>query len=378
MSVFQEIFGLNMTHSYYAAGITGDLKASPTKETAQKLRDVGLLFRTTGSGFAVFGEVVKNEADSAGLQREIDRPTRFQFILRQQNPYFLNFTDLPFHASGREIYYFNNLQVSSTAGIHFLHSPVEEEYKVNTEQLLKIQHGNYRYSTAGTGDENSARLIYPDLGIRIQQRQPSVEGEFHFQFDLARYPGGRAELWFNGEKKESFYASGSEKTAGIFGIVDLFYSPLVPPDYRFIKQDGTLQKQVYTLPFKKRSTFWKYFIVNRTGHEFENPEIKGYSIDLLEHYPDDYYVRVADRHIPPEIRGFTRINSGEYPDNYNIFVSNQQIPLSEQGVRSLYLKKKVNSSKRVVLKSMANPGIQALKKEREEKDKYYSEVYVYL
>lgn len=353
MALFEPLFELKIKHSYYRDDLSVDFKAVPADDTRAKLRNHGLLFRSAPSGFTVLAEADDSAPGGLSVRRLPDEPERYRFYLIQKRSQLLNYTDLPFHQPTRTIYYFNNLNSNIADGSKLLHPSSDA---VTAADQLPLEKGTYRYTATGTGQQKTARLVFTDLDIEEEQEARSREGVFEFQFDLSGYPDGRAELWVDGTPKETFYAVNRRNMASIFGVVELFHSQSVPAVYRFLESDGTLNTQRYELAFKKRSTYWKYIVINRSGSDLDDPGIE---------HSDGTYT-------------FRQDSSGTYPDNYSVFVSDQEIPLSQDGIASFSLRKKFSSANRLVLDSLPNPGSEILKRDGADSSKYYSEVFLYI
>ncbi len=348
MIVFQVLFEVTIEHTYYEDDASTDFQVIPTEGTRKQLRNHGLLFRNTPSGFVVLAEVDETSAGGYVVRRPPERPTRYQFLLKQNTSDFLNYTDLPLNPSGRSIYYFHNLQSNAANGTRYLHPP----NKVTRNQQITLKNGIF---TTGSKVQESVRLVYDDLSLEYKRKIQDPAGK-KVQFDLTNYPNGRAELWADGTKKQTFYTINRRDMSGIFGIVDLFHAASVPSDYRFIAGNETLQKQSYTLSFGRRSTYWKYLLFDRSEKKLENPDIEGGGSSY----------------------SFSDVTPGSLDDHRKIFVSDQSIPLKEEGTDSFRLVEKNGGSKKTVLDPLPNPGPETLKRDENDHSKYYSEVYLYI
>ncbi|MDX1671726.1 MAG: hypothetical protein R3211_05245 [Balneolaceae bacterium] len=325
----------------------------PEAGTEQLLADLGILYRRNPSGFSLIGEIKEGTASPPEIRTAPDKPTRLVFLLKQANPFFLNFTDLPFHAFGDSVYYFNNLQSNVSDGTHYLHTPGSPENKVTDSDRMPVRNGLYRYTFAGSNPEKTARLKFIDLDLEAVQRVPITEEGFLFQYDLGALPMGRAELWIDGNKEDAFFAANIRDLSSVFGLVELYHSDAVPAAYRFIKDDGTVQQQAYKLAFHNRNTKWRYLVVDRTGANLVDPGIEGEGFT------------------------FSREAGSGYPDNYLVFLSDQHIPFKEVGFENLTLKKKISTASRNVMEHLPNPNVRSLKQDGSGTD-YISEVYLYI
>lgn len=354
MALFETLFDVHIKHYYYESEYSSDFKAIPAKETKRFMQGAGLIFRAHNSGFKIMGEVLPAGQDKFELLSSFNKFTRFQFFLKQTKPHFLNYTDLPFHRPGKEIYYFNNQQSNVEGQVKYLH-PLSN--RVEASSKMKLKKGVYTYVHSGNEAKKTVHLVFPDLDIVVEQTAENNENEFTFQFDLTNYANGRAELRIDGNIEESFYAVNRRDMAGIFGVIEILNTPGTPSEYRFMEPNGVLKKQEYTLAFQNRSTHWRYLVIDRSGMNLDTPGIE-------DNDPQGYT--------------FSKDATGSYPAEYEVFVSDQEIPLSETRLKTLKLSQKVNSSRKSVQESLPNPGVQLLKQDENNQNTYYSEVYLYM
>jgi len=349
MSIFKPLFKINIKHNYYPEGKTEDFKVIPTYETVQLLQNHGMLFRNIGSGFLVLAEVEETAPDVFALRQIPALSHHFQFMLIQQKPKFLNYTDLPFSGHRESIYYFSNLHSNQIDEDKLLYP---DGAFVTEDEQMKLETGFYRFQKNETSTLLNAKLVFPDLGIEEERQVVNYNNQFEVEFDLSDFPSGRAELWIDDVLEDSFYSLNQRNKGKIFGLVDIFYSPEVPLNYRFTDEGGTLTYQEYKLSFKNRSTFWKYIVVNRSSINQEDLGVKHASYT------------------------FSQDMATSYPDNYVILTSNQVIPLTKERNDTFALQKNVNSSGRDLLSPLPNPGIEALTRDMEDLQKFYSEIFV--
>lgn len=350
MALFEPLFEIAVRHDYYENDYSRDFRLLPTGETRKLLRGHGMLFRSTSTGLVVLSQVETNGTGDMKVSNPPYNDFRCRFMLVPKRAQFLNYTDLPFHKQGEELYYFNNLRANRDGNVKYLH---DTGSRVAGGDRLPLENGGFRRVLSGPGEKRTARLVYPDANIAISREAPGVDGKFAFQFDLDRYPDGRARFESDGTA-ESFYAMGRPPRAGLFGIIEIYHGSAVPSPYRFIESGGTLNSQKYTLWFGRRGTFWRYEVIDRTGQNLTDPEISGNGFTFSEATP------------------------ASYPPDRKRFVSDQPIELREEGVESLSLSRKVNSTRKSVLDSLPNPGIDSLKRDENDRSKFYSDFYLYM
>lgn len=355
MALFETLFSVDLRHGYYDDGISRDFSVQPSQGTCRRLRDHGMLFRTTPEGFLVLAEVRQTDSGYKSVRRP-QSPIRYRFLLLQKRPHFLNYTDLPFHRQGREIHYFNNLEEHTSDGISYLHpTPLN----ASGAKVLSLEKGIYSFETAGSGERKSARLIFPDDGLAIDREANNQDGQFRFQFNLAGYPRGRARLEVEGSTRDTFYSTGGSELDGCFGIVELFHAPAVPASYRFLQDDGGLIPRRFAIRFERRKIHWRYELVDRTGQDLDQPNV-------VEDFGGS------------EEKFFKDETPASYPSNRKRFVSEHAIPFREEGNASITLTKRVNTENKAVYDSLPNPSVHALRKDESDETRYYAQVNLYI
>jgi len=380
MAQFESLYTVKISHDYYPGNRSEDFRVIPGGETLRWLRNHGFLFRSESSEFKVIAQVEPVTGGGVAAGRLPEPPVRHQFLLQLKQHDFLSYTNLPFHDSQKKIYYFSNLQSNISDGSKYLQSTSDH---VTSVDQLSLRIGTLHYQVEGTAETKTARLLYPDWDIEEKKVVLNNEGIFDISFDLSDYPDGKAQLWIDGVKEETFYAMSRHNGSGIFGIVEIFHSDHVPVDYRYVDHQDKITTQQYHLSFQKRSTYWKYIVINKGKTEIEDPGIKygepsnsngnnGNNGNAHGHNNGH-----GNPHTPPKYT-FTQDTDGDYPDDYLVFISDQVIPLTRKGIDELSLRKKISSADRIVLDHLPNPDRNELEEKKDEPGKYYSKVFLYI
>lgn len=109
-----------------------DFRATPTETTAELLRSLGLLFKDEGTGFSILYDLNGRESLFSYLRRQGGSPasngveggevwTRLSFVLSLKNPYFINFTRIPIDLDPvAENFYFTNQDAFEAGGHVFM------------------------------------------------------------------------------------------------------------------------------------------------------------------------------------------------------------------------------------------------------------------
>lgn len=95
MGLYQPLFHITVRHPYFYDNICRDLHWEPSGPTRQAMANLGMLFRSDATGVTVHYDSHRQEALALFAdQAVLDTPGLF-FKAYTQNPFFMNFTDLP-------------------------------------------------------------------------------------------------------------------------------------------------------------------------------------------------------------------------------------------------------------------------------------------
>ncbi|GGE16880.1 hypothetical protein [Psychroflexus salis] len=102
-SEHKKIFEITIEHDYYVSNILSRLEITPTQETKETLRNYELLVVNKKGGIIILG---KNSERFSGVS--FNNTIKLNFYLKILDPYFLNYTNLPFKVNNK--YIFKNTQ----------------------------------------------------------------------------------------------------------------------------------------------------------------------------------------------------------------------------------------------------------------------------
>lgn len=86
-------------HDYYVNGWCPDFSFQPTAETLEKLRNFRFKYRNLENGIELALDMHHDFSNPIFQQEQI-----FNFTFRNNNPFFLQFTDMPFVSSGMMLF----------------------------------------------------------------------------------------------------------------------------------------------------------------------------------------------------------------------------------------------------------------------------------
>jgi hypothetical protein len=304
-------------HSYYNAERSEctDFDISPTPATATLMRDLGLLYRYEGAGFSVLYDDTRAGAllNYVARQREpVTSPlagqcwARLSFVLALNNPYFVNFTDIPIDVNpAEENFYFTNRKahpgdrgqvvlnpgghVTGAELLNVVSTQVQIHLASEREAVLVrdisgaevIRPSCCPPAPPAAGGDDKACVIYLDFS-------PLPEGKYSIQVvegadcEDARRAGKVVRAW------QVLYITPSPVS---LCFIDLLFTdpkgngrgvyPVLYPDGP--GQKGEVITVQYQLRFSARATYWNYLIVPQPQTEaFEELRIESVSEPTVE------------------------------------------------------------------------------------------------
>jgi hypothetical protein len=293
---YERLARVSIRHAYYnaSAGSCPDFDIIPTPTSAALMGDLGLLFRYEKTGFSVLYDVSRTDVllDYLARQGRETRQcwTRLSFTLRLNNPYFINFTDVPINVNpSAQNFYFTNREARADGGRVVLNAgsgvaggellkvaPSQVELRVEddvTEVLVTDLSGEEVIRQPGcapvsppaggrrAGDAPESCVVFLDFSGLPEDKYfiDIVGGQTESKFPVLYTVPSPAPLCFI----DLFFTDPDGSVGGVYPVGDL-YSPnrkVVPVSYE--------------LGFGARATTWNYFVVPQPQAEpFEELRIE--------------------------------------------------------------------------------------------------------
>ncbi|MCB0563222.1 MAG: hypothetical protein KDD01_02475 [Phaeodactylibacter sp.] len=283
---FKRLFQIKILNRYYRDWICSDFTLEPTAVTQQLLANYGLLFRNTGDGGVVLAQV----DSTTGLLKfpvSLTEGFKLTFELQLNNPFYANFTSLPFEKP--EVAYLSSIK----PGYYFTNR-YDNEHTVLGPEGSNI---TLNLISRASGDEISEedRLLFLPKIPRIHFAAPvnsfnlaikqfdgsdalpalNINETFDFTtYDVKQFkslPSGFYFLNLDASGDQPIYLDDGLFHRLSFGLVDIFHNGEVPDgagsaDYRFITGAGndTISEKTYHLWFDNRELTWRYFFPGGT------------------------------------------------------------------------------------------------------------------
>ena len=175
--------------------------------------------------------------------------------------------------------------------------------------------------------------------------QPDENDNYQFRVDLSKHPEGKYTLAVKdvGETEtfvtNTFYVNNQLSKQNVLGIVEIVYDSANGHIYG--------DTEYYALNFSRKSTYWKYFIVNKTGQiDFEDAalDIEDSSGDAGNPYAVYEFVIGGVEAENPDLNGLTTVEIN----------SKIPIPLFERPKLHLELRD-TEAANPVIIKNLPNP-----------------------
>lgn len=342
---YKLLFSVQILHDYYKSGLSTDFILKPTYDTKRLIQKAGLICKFQNTGIEVYANTEKVN-DKYKLITELIRENKLVFLMELKNPYFSNFTSLPFNPGQKTAYYFSN-KVANPDNDKLYIMGETADY-VDEKNLVSYVYDSFGVDIESTKPVAFGKLKFPHDEMNILQRRQNTEGKLMYSFGLENVPEGKFDFMLERKKhfENSFYNTGNFKSERFFGIVEIFLSKL-PALTRFYDNDNFITPKNYHIRFKNRSTYWRYIIANNSEQEMDDPGI-------IQSNPPMIY----------DLEG-----------NLS-FVSKDTLPLSEQPVLGIELRTKKSSAASSIKTNLPNPSIDLVQVNRDDLDKVYSNIYV--
>lgn len=290
---FAPVFEVNIEHEYFD-GDESPFRVQPNRECRGLLRNLGLLFRETDSGFAVLHGGIDRTAEE-GLEagapriemlRPLDSGVVFQFELQPLDPTFLNVTELPFE---RSFYVFDNRGGRLVGETALLTHAAETDVATQEDGLeLRRESFSRTYDTDGVLFERS---------LLDAHGEPFPDGtvSYHSEHDSSREDSPRRRLVVSADlggpgryglrvqpdpttpddsassATETFYAGDEFARRRSFGVIEIEVSDRIEPSFRIVDLEGLARVDAdgmpaparFRLAFASRRTTWRYHVSKR-------------------------------------------------------------------------------------------------------------------
>ncbi len=361
---FNRMANVEILHRFYQSEYRQDLDILPTLQCKKFMRDYGLLFKKTPNGFALLYETVRNQSNETLPKFPLDRSIKFSFILKAANPYFHNYSNLPFQLSSSHIYRMANMNNNENNNRLLLTSNTNHD-SVSEDDAVELKSQSFLYQFSSTNNSDAIKIVDEFNTTVIEKAVEIVDGKFSFRINLKNHPPGLYSLLINGSNQLNFYASDELMGQNVFGVVEIYHHNLVPQAYKFVtenqNQDVIYQTKTYTVTFETRKTFWHYYVVLKYRTNINANDLTIGPID-----PNSTLVFNRENNVS--------LSNGKVAVP---FVSNEQLPIQENRIMGIRLNKS-NGNNSGVFEIQNLPNASYRQIHVDGNNDLFSKIYVYV
>lgn len=250
---YQYLLSLELKHEYFKDGQFKSIQVSYDEQTQRLIKNLGIILKPYPGGMHIL-------ASDTELLNDTTLSTPIRLFLTCNDPYYMNYSELPDYRPSDTVLYFNNLdsiQHSESTALR-LH---QKDY-VGQNDVAQLSFGKLIVSSF---DETKAYHFEDVFGndisnhIRPSQNKSEV-------FLISNLPQGMIRVLADGQETEQVYYYPASVWEKPLGVAELYLPTL-------FEQYAENEKQTYTLNFDTRSTIWKYFLINPVYKNFEDLSI---------------------------------------------------------------------------------------------------------
>lgn len=268
---FGILFRIQSLHSYFSEGLARGLAYRPTASANQILSRYNARFQPITGGFRIVCPVSDEHPSMIQPKLTIPPGTCFSLMMEAEDPYFLNYTNLPALAAGK-ILYTNNLNTrKKVAKLRQMdvrpsrfNLDISNEFgpKPGAERLLQISKLNGMVVWEQTVFKNPAdpncQVNLTDFAAGAFTLTVTIAGQSHsYSFFMNPDPINQSVL--------GFFEWFALRAPGVFN------NAVTGEPQHFIKFGES-----YCIELKSRETHWKYFLIRVSHSELTNPNIAYY------------------------------------------------------------------------------------------------------
>lgn len=343
---YKPLFELELRHRYYLSGKCPDLQVTPSADCQILLNAYGLRFLPTETGAKLFAKVETISGKDI-IKSPIPEATKFTFLLKQNNIFFENFTELNLTKPQNQRYYFNNLVDNLTADAFPLLLTNTASKVVTDTDLLFFETNAFSFTDVSSADTQVSELKFIDSGEIFSQELNKHNNTYNFTYDLKKSLGGRAKFFIDGAERSAMYVANANDYANVFGVIEIFYKNDLPATYQFQLADNAVETKFYKIAFANRATRWRYIINNKY-----NLLVTGVNVVKSNGTPI----------------GFNSL--GGAPAGQFIMASGNPVPLVEEPITGIKL---TDQADKTLIPNLPNPPLNLIRKEGTE---FFSDVLI--
>ncbi len=346
---YRPLFKLEIFHDYYENQKIKNIQNVPLNTSLHLINRLGLIFKSTESGFELLIDHTKKDAFKMRILEE--KSILFEFWMISTNPYFSNITKNSDFGLNK-IFAFTNESGSDKEPI-----PLHKEEYASSNNLVTLFNGEIQL-------ENSNKLklveIKDKFGTVIQQYE-----NLSPQSSISPAPIGEGyfELWVDNKLKETYINLPFKRPRYPVALVQLVLdAKMIKTILKNIEHGESIPKFEFNISFKNQETYWRYKLVSKYIKNIEKAVI----------LVDDKKAGFEG----PEIH---TLPNGQIA---HVFQSKNPLILKEFSPHVFQLNRKngsLNSFEKTLVKRLPVPAIDSLNTQLvKDEQRIYSDIIVYL
>lgn len=254
MKKYEQLFRIDFKHDYFSDGVLKNVLLDPTPATKQLMRQYDLRLQKNKQGVIIYCGLNKGESMAASL----GKARKLSFLLKVEDPSFINYTELPLLGQENKKYFFSNVKdstgpdatirslskidfVSEQDGLPFYPLFYQHQLPSNTKQVL--------FNLAEFGQNALSQDQLSDWQLIPGETSPNEEASI-LQINFNQSSWGKYELNISGEESLVFGVMPGNAMPSTFGMIE-------------IVTKGEIS-QHYEIAFQARKTTWRYYIINKS------------------------------------------------------------------------------------------------------------------
>ena len=271
---YSPLLGLTIKHSYYRDGLSRDFRLSPSPVTAAVLSKLDIRTSANASGLELYWGYEMQDDIARGALKAHTEDLVLTFLLESTNPIFFNFTDLTFPQSAQHKYYY------------------QAHYSASDDPTPTILEGHEveMFPTPGV-----LSFTPPDGAVDLEAELVNLAGQPLGADTITKNDSGKvqypivlsaADDWGQYRIKCTDLATATSTASDVvhilpdqflmrcFGLVQIIIPAaeirlLSPPSASSLAENYPQ----FAIEFDKRSTYWRYNIINRNNLAFDRLQL---------------------------------------------------------------------------------------------------------
>lgn len=353
MTAYRKMISLNVRHNYYEDGLCNDLQFFPSQSTNTKIRNQHWINKNFSTGFHVVCQI-----DSGGKAMiPIDDSSLHYGILLRSAAQFTAVTMLDQTApakifgSGKKMFFYNE-GLNEALKYIILDKIIPDIYTFQFDIATKPAAVNIR---VGNDTNNNLSVNYGTDGLPIPGPyllNKNIDDSYSGSLNMKNLPDGLYTISVRNEADTGsnittfkVFKSNEFSAGSYFGVLQI----------KLPATDNKISELKFKINFNRKSTIWKYYVINKSGIDFSDFSIllKDESLDNSADGNPAYEKYQFSRSVPlpTDPDPLLKITN----DEVILFKSTTPIPFYQQVKTGLQLFKKEGNKETPINKNLPNP-----------------------